>query len=92
MTFAQGTPAYLNPSLSLNERVNDLISRMTTPEKVSQMMNNTPAIPRLHINAYNWWSEALHGVARSGVATVFPQAIGMAATFDPALVKKEGDA
>ena len=92
MTIAQSKPAYLNPSLPLNIRVNDLISRMTTQEKVSQMMNSTPAIPQLHITAYNWWSEALHGVARSGVATVFPQAIGMAATFDPALVKKEGDA
>lgn len=88
---AQNVTAYLNPSLSVNERVNDLISRMTTQEKVSQMMNDAPAIPRLHIQAYNWWSEALHGVARSGVATVFPQAIGMAATFDPALVKEEGD-
>ena len=92
MTIAQSKPAFLNPSLPVNERVNDLISRMTAQEKVSQMMNSTPAIPRLHIAAYNWWSEALHGVARSGVATVFPQAIGMAAAFDPALVKKEGDA
>lgn len=92
MTFGQKRTNYLNPSLPLNIRVNNLISQMTTQEKVSQMMNSTPAIPRLHITAYNWWSEALHGVARSGVATVFPQAIGMAATFDPALVKKEGDA
>lgn len=89
---AQSRPAYLNPSLSLNVRVNDLISRMTTQEKVSQMMNSSPAIPPLHITAYNWWSEALHGVARSGGATVFPQAIGMAATFDPDLVKKVGNA
>jgi beta-glucosidase len=83
------TPAlYLNPSLPLNERVNDLISRMTLQEKVSQMLNTTPAIPRLHIPAYNWWSEALHGIARSGVATVFPQAIGLGATFDDSLEKQ----
>ncbi len=77
---------YLNPALPLDVRVQDLISRLTPEEKVYQMMNNTPAIPRLHIPEYNWWNEALHGVARSGIATIFPQPIGMAATFDDSLV------
>jgi beta-glucosidase len=89
---AQTTAGYLNPAVSINARVNDLISRMTLPEKVSQMMNSTPAIPRLHVPAYNWWSEALHGIARSGPATVFPQAIGLAATFDDSLEKKVASA
>jgi beta-glucosidase len=80
--------AYLNPKLPLEQRVNDLISRMTLEEKVSQMMNAAPAIPRLGIPQYDWWNEALHGVAFSGVATVFPQAIGLGATFDPQLVNR----
>ena len=79
-----------NSSLAIQRRVNDLVSRMTLEEKVSQMQNTAPAIPRLGIAAYNWWSEALHGVARSGYATVFPQAIGMAATWDAPLVHEEG--
>jgi beta-glucosidase len=78
--------AYLNPGLPLEARVNDLIHRLTPQEKVYQLMNNSPAIPRLHIPEYNWWNEALHGVARSGIATIFPQPIGMAATFDDSLV------
>jgi len=79
---AQDT-AYLNPQLPLAVRVSDLLRRMTLEEKVSQMMNGSPAIDRLGIPAYNWWSEGLHGVARTGKhATVFPQAIGNAATFD----------
>ena len=82
--------AYLNPKLPLDQRVNDLISRMTLEEKVSQMMNAAPAIPRLGIPQYDWWNEALHGVAFSGVATVFPQAIGLGATFDPRLVNRVG--
>lgn len=90
--YAQTKPAYLNPSLPLNTRVNDLISRMTLKEKVSQMMNSTPAIPQLHIAAYNWWSEALHGVARAGQATVFPQSIGLAATFDNSLMYRVASA
>lgn len=81
--------SFLDPSLPLNTRVDKLISQLTLEEKVSQMMNNSPAIPRLDIPAYNWWSEALHGVARSGSATIFPQAIGMAATFDQDLIYKE---
>lgn len=80
--------AYLNPKLPREQRVNDLISRMTLEEKVSQMMNASPTIPRLGIPQYDWWNEALHGVAFSGVATVFPQAIGLGATFDPQLVNR----
>ena len=73
---------YQNPDLTIDQRVNDLIGRMTLEEKVGQMMNNAPAIERLSIPVYNWWNECLHGVARAGIATVFPQAIGLAATFD----------
>ena len=79
---------YLDPKLPFEKRVDDLISRMTLEEKVSQMMNAAPAIPRLGIPQYDWWNEALHGVAFSGVATVFPQAIGLGATFDPQLVNR----
>ena len=78
--------AYMNRQLPVDARVQDLISRLTPEEKVYQMMNSTPAIPRLHIPAYDWWNEALHGVARSGIATIFPQPIGMASTFDDGLV------
>jgi len=81
-------PVYLDESKSFEERARDLVSRMTIEEKVSQMLFNAPAIPRLGIPAYNWWNEALHGVARAGTATVFPQAIGMAATFDEDLIKR----
>ena len=77
---------YQNPSLSVEERVNDLVGRMTTEEKISQMMNAAPAIERLGIPAYNWWNECLHGVARAGIATVFPQAIGLGATWDQKLI------
>src|SRR4051812_10644681 len=73
---------FLNTSLSIEERVNDLVGRMTLEEKIGQMMNQSPAIDRLGVPQYNWWSEALHGVARAGLATVFPQAIGLGATFD----------
>lgn len=83
---AQDAPAYLDPSRALNERVDDLVERMTLEEKVSQMTYNSPAIPRLEIPEYNWWNESLHGVGRSGVATVFPQAIGLGATFDERLI------
>ncbi len=71
---------------SFEARARDLVSRMTLEEKVSQMQDVAPAIPRLGIPEYNWWNEALHGVARSGTATVFPQAIGVAATWDDSLV------
>ncbi len=70
----------------MDERVADLVSRMTLPEKISQMVHDAPAIERLGIPAYNWWNECLHGLARSGIATVFPQAIGLAATWNPGLV------
>ena len=84
----ESTPAYLDPTLSFEERVKDLLSRMTLDEKISQMVNGAAAIPRLGIPAYDYWSEALHGVARNGRATVFPQAIGMAATWDTDLINK----
>src|SRR5881392_4066200 len=83
--------AYLDPSLPLEQRVNDLVSRMTLEEKVSQMQDVAPAIPRLSVPEYNWWNEGLHGVARAGNATVFPQAIGLAATFDEPLMHRVAD-
>lgn len=84
-------PAYLDESLSFAERARDLVSRMTLEEKVSQMVHTAEAVPRLGIPRYNWWNEALHGVARAGVATSFPQAIGMAATFDAQLIHDIAD-
>jgi beta-glucosidase len=83
---------FRNPALPIEDRVNDLVSRLTLEEKVSQMVHTAAAIPRLGIPQYNWWSEGLHGAAREGYATVFPQAIGLAATFDPDLLKKDADA
>ncbi len=77
---------FLNPKLGIEERVTDLLSRMTLEEKIGQMVNDAPAIPRLGIPEYDWWSEALHGVARAGLATVFPQAIGLGATWDEDLI------
>jgi beta-glucosidase len=82
---------WTSPKSPLDARVKDLISRMSLTEKVRQLGNDTPGIPRLGIPAYDVWSEALHGVARAGTATVFPQAIGMAATWDVPLVHSEGD-
>ena len=85
---AQTAFPFQNTSLSFEVRVNDLVSRMTLEEKVSQMLNAAPAIQRLGIPAYDWWNEVLHGVARSPYrVTVYPQAIGMAATFDSASIK-----
>jgi beta-glucosidase len=81
------TPDYLNPRLSLKQRVDDLVARMTLEEKVAQMMNKAPAIERLHVPAYDWWNEALHGVAYAGHATVFPQAIGLGASWNEELVR-----
>ena len=78
--------AYLNTDLPVDQRVDDLISRMTLEEKASQLVNQARAIPRLHVPGYDWWSEALHGVARAGTATVFPEPIGLAATFDIPLI------
>jgi beta-glucosidase len=80
------TPTYKNSALPIKERVNDLVSRMTVEEKISQMVYDAPAIERLDVPAYNWWSECLHGVARAGIATVFPQAIGLAATWNADLM------
>lgn len=77
---------FLDPDLPLEARVDDLVSRLTLAEKASQMVHDAPAIERLGIPAYNWWNECLHGVARAGVATVFPQAIGLAAMWNPALL------
>jgi beta-glucosidase len=85
-TAGAQTPDYLNQDLSFAARVRDLVGRMTLEEKVSQMKDVAPAIDRLGIPAYNWWNEALHGVARSGPATSFPQAIGLAATWNDTLI------
>jgi beta-glucosidase len=81
-----GTPPYLDPSQPINARVEDLVSRMTLEEKASQLVNQARAIPRLQVPEYDWWSEALHGVARAGTATVFPEPVGLAATFDAPLI------
>src|SRR5687768_18225559 len=83
---AAQTPAYRNESLSFEARAADLVSRMTLEEKANQMKDAAPAIERLGVPVYNWWNEGLHGVARSGLATVFPQAIGFAATWNDSLV------
>lgn len=85
------TYPFQNPKLSFEQRANDLVSRLSIEEKISLMHNTSPAIDRLGIPAYNWWNECLHGVARDGAATVFPQAIGLAATWDINLVKTEAD-
>tara|TARA_R110001606_G_scaffold6617_1_gene29694 strand:- start:1781 stop:4006 length:2226 start_codon:yes stop_codon:yes gene_type:complete len=85
------TPKYLNTSLDFKTRALDLVNQMSLDEKIAQLGNNAPAIPRLNILPYNWWNEALHGVARAGRATVFPQAIGMAASFDVDLIKQVAD-
>ncbi len=83
---------FQDPDLSIEERTEDLISRMTLEEKASQLLYASPAVERLEVPAYNWWNECLHGVARNGQATVFPQAIGMAATFDTELLHRIGSA
>ncbi len=83
-------PAYLNPALPIEQRVRDLISRMTLEEKASQLRDRAAAIPRLDVPAYYWWNEAAHGVAAAGIATNFPQTIGMAATWNSGLVHEIG--
>ena len=90
---AQTAPLpYQNTSLPTEKRVDDLVSRMTLDEKVAQLINTAPPIPRLNVPGYDWWNEGLHGVARSGYATLFPQAIGMAATWNAPLLGHIGTA
>lgn len=79
---------FLDPHLGREARINDLVGRLTPREKIAQLSHDAPAVERLGLPRYNWWNEALHGVARSGKATVFPQAIAMAATFDPKLLEE----
>ncbi len=86
------TAVYLDTSKTLEVRVNDLVSKLSLEEKVMQMNHRSPAVPRLNIPAYNWWNEALHGVGRSGVATIFPQAIGLGASFDEDLALRVSSA
>jgi beta-glucosidase len=85
---AQQAPLYKNPNAPLEKRVEDLLSKMTLEEKISQLTSDSPAIARLDIPQYNWWNECLHGVARAGRATVFPETIGMAATWDTNLIHR----
>ena len=81
-----------NTSLPIEQRVNDVVSRLTLEEKVKQMLNATPAVPRLGILAYDWWNETLHGVARTPFkVTSYPQAIGMAATWDSTSLYRMAD-
>ncbi|HEY6332804.1 MAG TPA: glycoside hydrolase family 3 N-terminal domain-containing protein, partial [Blastocatellia bacterium] len=79
-------PLYLDPSQPIDTRVDDLIKRMTLEQKAQQLVNQARAIPDLQVPAYDWWSEALHGVANAGTATVFPEPVGLAATFDDPLI------
>lgn len=85
-------PAYLDSSLPIDQRVEDLVSRMALEEKIMQIMNDAPPIERLGVSRYNWWNECLHGVARAGIATVFPQAIGLAATWNDRLMHEVASA
>ncbi len=85
-------PPYQNTDLSVDERVEDLVSRMTLEQKIAQLNYDAPAIDSLGIQKYNWWNECLHGVARSGLATVFPQAIGLAASWDTDMMSRVGEA
>ena len=87
-TTSQDGAIYWDPTRPLDARVRDLVGRMTLKEKISQMVHDAPAIERLGVPAYNWWNECLHGVGRAGIATVFPQAIGMAATWNPELIHR----
>jgi len=82
------TPMYLDPDQPVEARARDLVSKMTLEEKVSQMVHNAAAVERLQVPEYDWWNECLHGVGRAGKATVFPQAIGLAATFDTELIHR----
>src|SRR5579884_3891917 len=86
LTIAQQKPLWQDPEQPVNKRVDDLLSRMTLEEKASQLLSESPAIARLGVPAYDWWNECLHGVARAGHATVFPEPIGIAATWDAPLL------
>lgn len=86
------TLPFQNPALPIEARIDDLIARLTLPEKVSQLMHDSAAVERLGVPAYNWWSEGCHGVGRSGRATVFPQVIGLAATWNRGLIERVGTA
>lgn len=88
---AQGTELYKDPNAPIPERVKDLLSRLTLEEKVSLMIHNSPGIPRLGIDKFYHGNEALHGVVRPGKFTVFPQAIGMAATWNPEPYRSRGN-
>ena len=91
-TGAEEPALWKDPAQPLELRVRDLVGRMTLEEKARQVCNVAPAIRRLGLPAYDYWNEALHGIGRHGLATVFPQAIGMAASFDPALLHTVADA
>jgi len=88
VSFCEAQYPFNDRSLPADKRVHDLLDRLTTDEKISLLLYNSPGVERLGIPSYNWWNEALHGVGRAGRATVFPQAIGMAATFNDALIKQ----
>ena len=85
---ASPPPPYHDAARAPEARASDLVARMTLEEKAPQLGHIAPAIPRLGVPEYNWWNEGLHGVARAGIATVFPQAIGMAATWDTPLMHR----
>jgi len=84
-------PIWRDPAQPLQARAHDLIRRMSLEEKVAQLQNEAPSIPRLGLPAYNYWNEALHGVANNGIATVFPEPVGMASTWNPGLLHREGN-
>jgi beta-glucosidase len=88
---AQQKPAYKNNRLPVDVRVNQLLKTLTLNEKITMLGYRSPGVARLSIPAYNWWNEGLHGVARAGEATVFPQAIALAATFNDGLIKQVAD-
>jgi beta-glucosidase len=88
MTTTEDAPLYLDYNHPIDERVNDLVSRMTIDEKIGQMGSIAPAIERLGVPKYNWWNEALHGVGRAGLATVFPQAIALAGSWNQELIQR----
>ena len=89
---ATGDALWRDPSIPFEQRADALIARMSLEEKISQMQNSSPAIDRLGIPAYDWWNECLHGVAWAGIATVFPQAIALAATWNTNLVHRIAEA